>query len=234
MRREHGTEVFLAAQGLDDTGREDLGCELGDLEAGVGAEWGWLPDEGVTDQEGGKQLADAEEEREVPRDDGDADAERDPAYNSRSLPREVSFARKVKMHQANGRSSTYILIVDGRLFRQSERRHRSDVVVDKTELIRTSLWWLPRFAPKQIDELLLVGHDGVGELHEVRSSLVLGQLAPGRESSLGSAHGTVDIVLRGNGHVPQRLLGAGADGIARLGRLGQLVVDYVVIGLEIR
>jgi len=51
---------------LDHAGLGDLLEELDDLEAGVWGVWGWLADDGVACEQGGDDLADGEDDWEVP------------------------------------------------------------------------------------------------------------------------------------------------------------------------
>lgn len=84
---EHGAQVVAAAEDLDHAGREDAGSQLAELEATVRREGRGLPDEGVAGQQGGADLADAQQQRPVPRHDAATHAQRDVTHNHAALIR---------------------------------------------------------------------------------------------------------------------------------------------------
>jgi hypothetical protein len=63
---KHGAELVITTDSLDDTGLEDRLCELNGLEGGVGSERAGLDDDGVTSQQGRDDLAQGEDQGEVP------------------------------------------------------------------------------------------------------------------------------------------------------------------------
>lgn len=70
-----GANLVVAADGLDEAGGVDFLHEFDDLEDAVGGEGRGLDDHGVTGQESGGDLADAENQGVVPGDDAGADTE---------------------------------------------------------------------------------------------------------------------------------------------------------------
>jgi hypothetical protein len=63
---KHGAELVVATDSLDDTGLEHGLCELDGLEGGVRSVGRGLDDDGVTSQQGGDDLAEGEDQGEVP------------------------------------------------------------------------------------------------------------------------------------------------------------------------
>lgn len=63
---EHGAELVVAADGLDDTGRENLLSELNGFQGSVRGEGARLHDDGIAGQEGRDDLPHGEDNGEVP------------------------------------------------------------------------------------------------------------------------------------------------------------------------
>lgn len=82
---ELGSQRLVAAKGLEDSRRKDLGADLSDLEGCVRREWRRLPDVCVSGHEGGSQLSDSQCKGEVPRHDTDTYTEGDVSYNGSPL-----------------------------------------------------------------------------------------------------------------------------------------------------
>lgn len=105
-------------------------------------------------------------------------------------------------------------------------------MAEQEQLHASGLRRLSGLLAQQTGEFLLVGVDGVGELQQQRGAVVLGAVAPRREGGPGCGHGAVDVGLRGDGDRGEGLPRAGVRRPAGHGRVGELVVDHIVKGLE--
>ena len=66
MSSEHWAELVVAADSLDDAWLEDILRKLDDLECGVRSVWAWLDDDCVASEKRRSNLAERENNWEIP------------------------------------------------------------------------------------------------------------------------------------------------------------------------
>lgn len=208
MLGEHGAQVVTAAQRLQHARREDARRQLDGLQRAVGRVGRRLPHERIARQQRRRDLADAQQQRPVPRHDANADAQRRVAHND----------------------GPFVRVLDD-LVREAQFRDLAQVAQRHGDLDAGRLRGLAGFLDQDVDEALLVGFDAVGEGEQQRRALVVRHVAPGLEGGAGMSDGLVDLGFGGDGHFGEGLLGAGVDGVARLRGRSQLVVDDILEGL---
>lgn len=124
-------------------------------------------------------------------------------------------------------SCTYLIRFFDLLLSQAKLDRLADLVAEQEQLHARCLRWLAGLLPQQRGETLLVGIDRVRKLGEVRSSVILREAAPRRERRFRRRYGTVDVLLRGDRHLGERLLVAGVDRTVSPGRGAELVVYHI-------
>lgn len=172
VRGEQGAKALITTQRLEDTRRQDLGTQLGDLEVGVGSKRRGLRDNHVASHDTGADLAHAEKDGPVPGDNSGA-------HTEGTVPDDGGALGSVLDHlvwDAQGGGDAEV--ADGELH----------LHVGRVE-------GLAGLGDQEVPDLVVVRLHGVGELLEVRGTLVPGLGAPCWEGGTGSCHGLVDLLL---------------------------------------
>lgn len=205
---DHGPQGVIAAQGLDDTGREALGGQFGQLQSTVRGERRGFDDDGVTGVHSGHDLTHGQQHGEVPRHDGRGHADRSVPLHDAPLLRlldDILGDFNVRHLPCPGGSQPDLHV------RLGER--------------------LALLHGHKTGQGILVSLDGIPESFQGGATLVIAGFGPFAEGLLGGIDGAVQVVGGCDGHGGIGLAGGWVDAGAGVGCGCQFVVDDIVKGL---
>ena len=189
--------LAVAADHVEDAGREDLRAPLGQLQGGDRGRLGRLQDDRVAGRQSRADLPDRHHQRVVPGGDLADHADR-LAPDDRGVALHV-LARRLALHAAGGAGEEAQLI-----------RHRRDLVLEHR---------MPRLAGVgglEVGDLIRLLLDQVGDRQQRARPLGGGGDAPVLERLLRRPDGAVDVLLGGERRLGDHLSGRGIDHVLGL------------------
>lgn len=208
MFGDHGPQGVITTQGLDDTGWEAFGSQLGQFQSAVRGERRGFDDDSVTGVHGWHDLPHGQQHGEVPRHDGGRHADRGIPLHDAPLVRlfdDILGDFNIGHLACPGDSQTDLHV------RLGER--------------------LALLHGHETGQGILVGLDGIPKGFQGGATLVIAGFGPLAEGLLGGIDGAVQVVGGCDGHGGIGLAGGWVDAGAGVGRGGQFVVDDIVEGL---
>jgi len=203
------SEAGITSKSLDNTRWEDLLGKLDKLEGGIGRERRWFDYYAVASKKGWDDLANGEDQGEVPWADTGNDTKR---------------------HISGGDD---LVVVLNLLFWDGQGEVEAKEQADTLDFVVGEGFGLATLGLHKLGEFLLVPTIQVHVLLDQLLALLEGGLRPRGEGLVGSLHSFLDIVLAGNWDIPELLLGGGVDTIVLLLGADVLAIDNVVEGAEI-